>query len=119
MASGLINAPIYLIKIHASKNAPWSLPTDETVVVIKYRNAYGIQTANGWSGLLGARRLIARWGQGKSEVSPDHGGFGGAGTLFQMMIKRSYVYWCIMARCQTMHHISPCLRMIIRSLVRS
>ena len=33
----------------ASKDAPWSSSTGETVVVIEQRNAHGIQTADGWS----------------------------------------------------------------------
>ena len=33
---------------YASKVAPWSSSTGETVVEVKRRNAYGIQSAQGW-----------------------------------------------------------------------
>ena len=58
---------------YASKVAPWSSSTGETVVEVKRRNAYGIQSAQGWPpwhglGSIGAGTPLGRWAQGERSL---------------------------------------------------
>ncbi|PCJ97313.1 MAG: hypothetical protein COA45_10280 [Zetaproteobacteria bacterium] len=66
----LINQSNYISRsdYRVYKDALCSFSTDETVVMIKRRNAYGIQTAHGWLGGLHKGEitsLFAAW------FSPD------------------------------------------------